>query len=142
MNTNDGENQAPLELRAFIDGIPALAWSAPPDGSPDFFNRSFHDYSGLSPDQIYGGWESMLHFDDAGEFEKWRQGLQKSRKPGQTEARIRRADGEYRWFQISAAPIHDEQGNLVRWCGVNIDIHDRKCAEQRLRQSEGDLRTV
>ena len=69
-------------------------------------------------------------------------GLRKSRKAGVTEVRFRRADGEYRWFQISAAPVHDEQGNLVRWYGINIDIDDRKCAEQKLRQNEQELRTI
>jgi formate hydrogenlyase transcriptional activator len=141
MNKNDGENKAPL-FRAFIDGIPALAWTAFPDGSPEFFNQRFPDYSGFRPEQISGGWKSTLHPDDANEFETWWQGLRKSRQPGQTEVRLRRADGEYRWFQIAASPIHDEQGNLVRWCGVNIDIDDRKRAEQTLRQNEGDLRTI
>src|SRR5712671_2739608 len=97
MNMNDGESRTPLELRAFIDGVPALAWTALPDGSPEFFNQQFHAYSGLSPDQIYGGWKSTLHADDVEEFEKWWQGLQKSRNSGQTEVRFRRSDGEYRW---------------------------------------------
>ena len=56
--------------------------------------------------------------------------------------RLRRFDGEYRWFQIAAAPVHDEQGNLVRWYGINIDIDDRKRAEQKLAQDEADLRTI
>jgi len=132
----------PLELGSFIDGIPALAWTARPDGSPEFFSQKFPDYSGLSPDQIYDGWKSTLHSGDVEEFEKWWQGLQKSRKAGQTEVRFRRADGEYRWFQIAAAPVHDEQGDLIRWCGINIDIDDRRRAEQKLRQNEEDLRTI
>ena len=132
----------PLELGSFIDGIPALAWTARPDGSPEFFSQKFPDYSGLSPDQIYDGWKSTLHSGDVEEFEKWWRGLQKSRKAGQTEVRFRRADGEYRWFQIAAAPVHDEQGDLIRWCGINIDIDDRRRAEQKLRQNEEDLRTI
>jgi formate hydrogenlyase transcriptional activator len=142
MKTSDGESRAPLELRAFIDGLPALAWSALPDGSPEFFNQRFPDYSGLSADQIHEGWKSTLHADDVEQFETWWQGLQKSRKPGDTEVRFRRVDGEYRWFQISAAPVHDEQGNLIRWYGINIDVDDRKCAEQKRRRDEEDLRTI
>jgi formate hydrogenlyase transcriptional activator len=141
MKTNDG-SRAPLELRSFIDSIPAFAWSASPDGFPEFVNQRLKDYSGLSPDQLYGDWKSILHRDEVEEFENWWQGLQNSGKPGQTELRLRRFDGEYRWFQISAAPIHDEQGNLVRWCGVNTDIDDRKRAEQKLRKNEEDLRTI
>jgi formate hydrogenlyase transcriptional activator len=141
MKTNDG-SRAPLELRSFIDSIPAFAWSASPDGFPEFVNQRLKDYSGLSPDQLYRDWKSILHRDEVEEFENWWQGLQNSGKPGQTELRLRRFDGEYRWFQISAAPIHDEQGNLVRWCGVNTDIDDRKRAEQKLRKNEEDLRTI
>lgn len=142
MNTNDSENRARLELRAFIDGMPALAWSCRPDGYPELVNQRFLQYSGLSPDQIFDEWKSTLHPDDVEVFEDWWQGLQKSAKPGQTEVRFRRVDGEYRWFQVSAAPVRDEQGNLLRWYGVNTDIDDRKRAEQRLRRNEEDLRTI
>ena len=134
---------APLELRAFIDGVPALAWSALPDGSLDFFNQRFRDYTGLSPDQLYGSeWKSTVHRDDIQQFETWWQGLRQSQKAGTTEVRLRRFDGEYRWFQITAAPVYDEHGNLVRWYGINTDIDDRKRAEQKLRQDEADLRTI
>jgi len=131
-----------LELRAFIDGIPALAWSCSADGVPEFVNRRLQDYSGLSPDQICEEWKSILHRDDVEQFEKWWQGLQNSRNAGQTELRLRRFDGEYRWFQIAAAPAHDEQGNLVRWYGINTDIDDRKHAEQELREAERNLRII
>jgi formate hydrogenlyase transcriptional activator len=141
MNTNDG-SRAPLELLAFIDSIPAFAWSVRPDGSPEFVNRRLQDYTGLSQDQLYGDWNSILHRDDMEDFENWWQGLQNSGKPGQAELRLRRFDGEYRWFQISAVPVHDEQGNLVRWYGVNTDIDDRRRAEQKLRKNEEDLRTI
>ena len=141
MNTNDGA-RAPLELRAFIDSIPAFAWSAGHDGSPEFVNQRLQDYSGLSPDQIDGHWKSILHRDDAEDFENWWRSLRNSREPGLTELRLRRFDGEYRWFRISAAPAFDEQGNVVRWYGINIDIHDRKDAELKLRQSEENLRTI
>ena len=131
-----------LELRAFIDGMPALAWSYSADGFPEFVNRRLQDFSGLSPDQICEEWKSILHRDDVEQFEKWWQGLQNSRNAGQTELRLRRFDGEYRWFQIAAAPAHDEQGNLVRWYGINTDIDDRKHAEQELREAERNLRTI
>jgi formate hydrogenlyase transcriptional activator len=142
MNMSSGESRTPQELRAFIDGIPAIAWTALPDGSTEFFNQQFPAYTGLSAAQMYGRWKSTLHSDDVAAFEEWWQNLQKSRMPGQTDARFRRSDGDYRWFQISAAPIHDEQGNLLRWCGINIDIDDRKRAEQELKQREEDLRTI
>jgi formate hydrogenlyase transcriptional activator len=131
-----------LELRSFIDRVPALAWSALPDGSLDFFNQRFRDYTGLSSDQLYGSeWKSAVHRDDIQQLETWWQGLRQS-QAGTTEVRLRRFDGEYRWFQITASPVYDEHANLVRWCGINTDINDIKCSEQKLRQEEADLRTI
>src|SRR5215831_7410538 len=91
------------ELRAFIDGMPAVAWSCGPNGFPEFVNERFHEYSGLSLDQTSGNWKSTLHPDDVEAFEKWWQGLLRSQESGQIEVRFRRSDGEYRWFQILAA---------------------------------------
>lgn len=142
MSTSQGESRATLELRAFIDGMPALAWCCRPDGFPEFVNQRFLQYTGLSPDQAYEGWKSTLHPQDLESFENWWQSLVESPKTAQTEVRFRRADGEYRWFQISAAPVYDESGNLARWYGINFDIHDRRCAEQKLQQDEQELRTM
>jgi formate hydrogenlyase transcriptional activator len=143
MSTSDSQTRATLELHAFIDGIPGLAWSALPDGYLDFFNRSFLDYTGLSSDQLSGSkWKSAVHRDDIQHLETWWRDLRQSLEAGTAEVRLRRFDGEYRWFQITAAPAHDDQGNLVRWYGINIDVDDRRRAEQKLRQDEVDLRTI
>ena len=142
MTTSESQSPTPLELRSFIDRVPALAWSALPDGSLDFFNQRFRDYTGLSSDQLYGSeWKSAVHRDDIQQLETWWQGLRQS-QAGTTEVRLRRFDGEYRWFQITASPVYDEHANLVRWCGINTDINDIKYSEQKLRQEEADLRTI
>ena len=142
MTTSESQSPTPLELRSFIDRVPALAWSALPDGSLDFFNQRFRDYTGLSSDQLYGSeWKSAVHRDDIQQLEIWWQGLRQS-QAGTTEVRLRRFDGEYRWFQITASPVYDEHANLVRWCGINTDINDIKCSEQKLRREEADLRTI
>jgi len=101
------------------------------------------DYTGSSPQeaQACALQKSALHRDDAEEFAKWWEELRKSGKPGQTEARLRRADGEFRWFQISTVPVHDEQGRL-RWYGINTDIDERRRAEEALRSSEQNLRLM
>ena len=139
---SESQSRPQLGPRAFIDDVPALVWSCRPDGSPEFFNRRFHDYTGLTADQLYADWTSALDPDDVEAFERWWQGLLKSPNTGQTEARFRRFDGEYRWFQITAAPVHDNEGDLVRWYGINTDIDDRKRTEQKIRQDEEDLRTI
>jgi formate hydrogenlyase transcriptional activator len=143
MSTSEGQGQAPLEVRAFIDSVPAFAWTALPDGSLDFFNQRFREYTGLSSEQLYGAeWKSAVHRDDIQPLETWWQNLRHSQEAGTTEVRLRRFDGEFRWFQIAAAPIHDEKANLVRWCGISTDIYDLKCSERKVRQEEADLRTI
>jgi PAS domain S-box-containing protein len=143
MSTSAGQGQAPVEARAFIDGVSALAWSALPDGSLDFINGRFREYTGLASEQLYGSqWKSAVHRDDIQALETWWQDLQQSQKAGTTEVRLRRFDGRYRWFQIAAAPIHDGQASLVRWCGINTDIDDLKRSELKLREEGADLRTI
>jgi formate hydrogenlyase transcriptional activator len=113
-----------------------------PDGAPEFVNLRLQDYSGLIRDQICGEWTSIIHPDDVTEFGRWWRDVQTSGKPSQTELRLRRFDGEYRWFQVAAAPARDEHGHLVRWYGINTDVDDRKRAEEKLRQKEDELRTM
>ena len=54
-------------------------------------------------------------------------------------ARLRRFDGEYRWFQIAASSVYDDQGTFVRWYGISVDIDDLKRSEETLREDEADL---
>ncbi|HWS87679.1 MAG TPA: PAS domain-containing protein [Pyrinomonadaceae bacterium] len=117
-------------LKLIIDTIPALAWSTGPDGSADFFNQHYLDYVGLSAEQAGGwGWTAALHPDDAdGLAASWRR-IMASEAPGEAEARLRRHDGEYRWFLFRAHPLRDELGNIVKWYGTNTDIDDWKRAE-------------
>ena len=143
MSMSDGQSPATLKLRDFIDAVLAIAWSALPDGSLDFVNERFRDYTGLPSEQLTGWeWKSVVHPDDIPQLETWWQDVRKSEEAGTTEKRLRRLDGAYRWFRIAAAPVHDEQANLVRWCGINTDIDDLKCSEQKLRQEVTDFRTI
>src|SRR6185295_3003911 len=87
-------------------------------------------------------YRSIIHPGDLADFDNWWADLINSKKPGQTELRLRRIDGEYRWFHVTVKPVHDEQGTLVRWYGVHTDIDERKRAEQEVRQKEEDLRTI
>jgi PAS domain S-box-containing protein len=122
---SEGQSPATLKLRAFIDAVLAIAWSGLPDGSLDFVNKRFRDYTGLPSEQLTGWeWKSVVHPDDIPQLETWWQDVRKSEEAGATEKRLRRLDGAYRWFRIAAAPVHDEQANLVRWCVINTDIDD------------------
>jgi PAS domain S-box-containing protein len=121
------------DVRLVIDAIPALAWSARADGSADFFNQRWLDYTDLSAEQAREwGWTVALHADDLnGLVHYWRSVLA-SGKPGEIEARLRRFDGVYRWFIFRATPSFDNDGNVVKWFGTNTDIEDRKRAESLL----------
>jgi PAS domain S-box-containing protein len=127
-------------LRLVIDTIPTLVWRAGPEGIPDFLNQPALDYTGLSLDQAETGWPRAFHPDDKrGMLQKW-SAIRKSGKPGELEARLRRFDGEYRWFLHRAEPLRDELGNIVKWYGSSTDIEDRKLTEEALRESEQRFR--
>jgi PAS domain S-box-containing protein len=131
------------QLRIIIDTIPTLAWCALRDGSAEFLNQRWHDYTGLSAQEAQGwGWTVAIHPEDSTKLvEKWRTILA-SGEPGESEARMRRFDGEYRWFLFRAVPLRDERGNIVRWYGTNTDIEDRKGAEEALRSNAQSFRLI
>ena len=123
-------------LKLIIDTIPALAWSARPDGSAEFFNQHYLDFIGLSAEQASGwGWTAAVHPEDLNGLAATWQRIMASEAPGEAEARLRRHDGEYRWFLFRANPLRDETGAIVKWYGVNTDIEDRKRAEAELRRA-------
>ena len=135
---------APSDLRDWeksfrdaIDTIPGLAWFCRKDGSAEFLNSQWCAYTGLSIEDALGwGWTSTVHPDDLpGLDAHWRATLALG-APDEHEARIRRFDGEYRWFLFRCAPLLDEAGRVLRWYGSNIDIEARKRAEKALRASE------
>jgi PAS domain S-box-containing protein len=126
-------------LRLVIDTIPTLVWRARPDGVPDFLNQPALDYTGLTPDQTETGWPRAFHPEDKkAMLVKW-SAIRASGMPGELEARLRRFNGEYRWFLFRAVPLHDEPGNIVKWYGSSTDIEDRKRIENAQRQSEAYL---
>ena len=132
---------AETDLRRAIDTIPQLVWSAFPDGSVEFCNRRWLEYTGLTAELAQGwGWSAAIHPEDLDELvATWRRVLAEG-GPGEAEARMRRADGSFRWFLIRAKPLRDDQGQIVRWYGTNTDIDDRKRAEERLSLANDRLR--
>jgi PAS domain S-box-containing protein len=137
---NDRLQRTERELREVIETIPCLAWTATADGNAEFFNRRWLEYAGLTPHQAQGtGWTTTLHPNDLSGLVSYWQRILASSQPGEFEARLRRFDGEYRWFLFRATPSFDENGKVVKWYGTNIDIEERKRAEQDLRRSEAYL---
>jgi len=136
-------NAAERSLRRVIDTIPALAWCARPDGSMEFLNRPWHDYTGLSPAETMGwGYQAAFHPEDR------KNGMERCRKlfsqngPAESEIRLRRHDGIYRWFLIRVEPLRDETGQIIRWYGTSTDIEALKQTEERLREDEREVRRI
>jgi PAS domain S-box-containing protein len=131
------------KLNLIINTIPAMAWSCTSDGRLEYFNRNLVEYVGLPFDEIVGfGFYRMFHPDDVEPMRMAWDDIVASKKSRPVDARIRRADGEYRWFNLRQSPLLDSDGNVVRWYGVVVDIEDRKRAEESLRQSQSDLAHV
>jgi PAS domain S-box-containing protein len=117
-------------LRLTIDTIPTFAWCNRPDGSNEFLNQRWLDYTGLSIEAARDwGWKVAIHPEDLPRLLHVWQTLLASGEPGEWEARLRRFDGVYRWFLFRVEPLFDETGNIVKWYGTNTDIDDRKWAE-------------
>ena len=131
------------DIRLVVDTIPTLAWSAGPDGSADFFNQRWLDYTGLSAKQaLDSGWQVAIHPDDLPRtLETFREALN-SVKPFEVEGRFRRFDGEFRWFLFRGSPLRDRSGKVAKWYGTNTDLEERKRAEDALRKSEERWRSV
>ncbi|HJY90535.1 MAG TPA: PAS domain S-box protein, partial [Candidatus Acidoferrum sp.] len=131
------------KLRQVIDTIPTLAWSILPDGSNEFLNKRWHEYTGLSAAQSHGsGWQVAIHPEDRVLLlQKW-QGLLASGEPGEMEARLRRYDGVFRWFLMRVEPLRDETDKIVRWYGTCTDIETLKQTEAKLREDEHELRRI
>jgi PAS domain S-box-containing protein len=128
------------QYRTIIDSIPMLAWSTAKDGPAEFLNKAWLDYTGLSMEDAIGyRWQVIMHPDDLEPlFKQWML-MVRTGTPGQVEARMRRYDGEYRWFLIRGSPFLDSAGAVSKWFGVNIDIHDRKLAEAALQRMHAAL---
>jgi len=126
--------------RLIIDTVPAQLWTESPEGVVDFVNRRWIDYTGMMLEQAVGsGWNRMVHPDDIVRVLTEWQKLVAEGKPREIESRLRRSDGEYRWFLSRCCPLVDRSGHILGWYGSDTDIHDLKATEEILRRSEGYL---
>jgi PAS domain S-box-containing protein len=120
------------DLNKIIDAIPVMAWSTLPDGTADFFNEHFLSFLGITAEAAHGwGWTASLHPDDLENLTSVWATLITSKLPGETEARLMRSDGQYRWFLFRANPVYAADGSVTRWYGTNTDIDDRRYSGPR-----------
>jgi PAS domain S-box-containing protein len=121
----------PWELRALFDSMPQLGWTARPDGSRDFYNRGWYEYTGTTYEQVAGwGWRTV-HDPEILPLvmARWQESL-RSGTPFEMEFPLRRHDGSFRWFLTRVTPIRDAENRLVRWVGISTDIDDQRQAAQ------------
>ncbi|WP_211235020.1 response regulator, partial [Azohydromonas australica] len=124
-----------------------LLWSNLPDGHVDWYNKRWHEYTGLSDTNSTGeGWAASIHPDDLPATQAaWQRALAEP-GPVMHEHRIRRHDGQYRWHLLRVEPVLDGQGRAVRWFGSATDIHEQRTArdllEQQVRQRTAELEAL
>jgi PAS domain S-box-containing protein len=130
------------ELAELADAMPQLVWMARPDGTVDYYNRLYAEYTGFAAN-VDGtfAWTPALHPDDIERTSAaWRHATATG-EPYEVEHRVRRG-GEWRWHVSRAEPVLDEAGRVVRWYGTAIDIHDQRVAMDALRTSEERVRLL
>ena len=132
--------QGEKQLRDVIDTMPVMAFTARPDGSTEFVNRRWCEYTGLGAEQAGPYRQNSLHPDDVdGHVRKWQASLATG-APFENEVRHRGADGKYRWFLVRSVPLRDAHGNVLKWFGTLTDINERKQAEEVLQHENIALR--
>jgi PAS domain S-box-containing protein len=135
--------ESEYKLRQILETVPALLWSSAPEGEQPYFNQRMLNYFGRPfEDFKHGGWGAFLHPDDLPAAEKAFAHAIQNGISHQAEFRLRRADGEFRWHQSCCEPLRDQQGRIVQWYGLTIDIDERKRAEEASRENEAKVRRL
>jgi PAS domain S-box-containing protein len=129
------------EARQLLDLSPLHITEFGPDGAGLYTNRASLDYYGITLEEWQdAGLQQVLHPQDAEIARKELPGKLQSGSSFEYEARLKRKDGQYRWFHYRLNPMSDEQGRITRWYAAGTDIDDRKAAEQRLQEENVALR--
>jgi formate hydrogenlyase transcriptional activator len=141
--TSQGHKAEIMNLQLIIDSTPALIHSGPPDGRLDFFNQYWLNFVGLSLEHLLGWkWTASIHPEDVEAFVEHCRAALAAGEPFEGEARVRRADGVYRWMLHRSVPLRDGQGKIVRWYGSSIDIEDRKRTEDSLQRAFDEIKKL
>ena len=132
-----------VDVQVLIDSIPALIHTARPDGYLDYFNKRWLEYFGVTLDEVAGwNWTAVIHAEDVdGILTRWRACIVTG-EIFEYETRVRGANGKYRWMFHRKVPLRDANGNIVKWYGSSMDIHERKTAEGKIRDQEAELRQI
>jgi len=125
------------EFRVLFDFMPQLGWTAQPDGSIDFYNRRWYEYTGTTFEEMQGwGWRAVHDPQLLPSVEALWENSLRTGTPFEMEFPLKARDGSFRWFLTRAEPIQDSAGQILRWVGINTDIEDRKRAGDHGREIE------
>ena len=136
-----GLRESEAKFRTIAEAMPQMVWSTLPDGSADYYNRQWYEFTGV-PDGSTDGeaWNGIFHPDDqARAWTRWAHSLATGERY-EIEYRLHHHTGEYRWVLGRALPVRDEAGGIIRWMGSCTDIHEQKLVQTALQQSEETLR--
>ncbi|WP_338661362.1 PAS domain-containing protein [Pararoseomonas sp. SCSIO 73927] len=132
-DTEAALRESEARFRAIADTMPQAVWSTAPDGKADYFNRRWHEMTGIRPVESEGaGWLEAVHPEDrALARERWLRAVEVG-DPYEVEYRLRTANGDWRWVLARGLPVRNARGRITRWFGTCTDIHDiRSAAEER-----------
>jgi PAS domain S-box-containing protein len=132
--------ESELKLREIIETMPSMLWSAAPDGEPTHINQRILDYSGLRLESFLNlGWKKFVHPEDFPETARAFYHAIRTGEPYESVHRLRRADGQYRWYHARGEPLRDGQQRVIQWYGLSVDIDEGKKAENELRATQAQL---
>jgi PAS domain S-box-containing protein len=139
--TEEALRESEHRWRSLTEALPQLVWSATPDGACDYFSTQWTEHTGVAEAELLGWrWLETLHLEDREPTRHFWLESVAGRHPYDVEYRVRRRDGEYRWFKTRGVPIRDGSGNIVKWFGTCTDITDLRQTEEELRESEERFR--
>jgi len=128
-------------LRGILDSLPHISWTAGPDGRVGFTNRAAYLYAGLPEGDVRARRRiRWVHPGDRRRTARAWNGARASGLPYEVEYRLRRADGAFRWHLERGVPVRDAEGRVVEWVGTTLEVHDRRTAEEALRETAAALR--
>ncbi|BBK41646.1 hypothetical protein STVA_16660 [Allostella vacuolata] len=140
MQVEDALRHSESQLRRLIDTVPAMIWTAAPNGTPTSVNRRFNEVTGASLGDITAADGSLslsfIHPDFRSETARTAARSFATGEPYHMRYLQGRRDGSHRWTETRAEPFRDENGAIRQWYGVSVDIHDLVTAQERLRERE------
>jgi PAS domain S-box-containing protein len=143
VRAREAVRESEARFRQLVESLPQLVWSCRPDGDCDYLSPQWLAYTGRpAAEHLGSGWREALHPDDHDRTVAAFEAALAGRGVYDLEYRLRGADGGYRWFHARCVALRDADGRIVRWFGTSTDVHDRKLAEERLREAEESFRTL